>query len=371
MAGRSGVADVLGRRALNRALLERQLLSRRWEVPAAEALARLVGMQAQVPGNPYVGLWSRLAEFRHEELAGLIAGRRAVRMPLFRVTLHLVTADDCAALWPVMRGVLASSMLRSAFGKNLNGIDLEALTAAGRSLMEERPRTNAELGASLQEVWPEWDAVSLAYATRYLMPVVQVPPRGLWRQTGQPTWTTAEAWLGRTFDAEPSVDDLVLRYLAAFGPATVMDVRAWSGLTGVREVMERLRPRLRTFRDERGRELFDVQDGPLPDPETPVPPRFLPDYDNVLLGHGDRRRIMSEEFRTRVGIGKATVLVDGFVRGTWTVAGQGGTATLAIEAFAPMSEEERREVQEEGERLLAFVAADAERHDVRFVSAAE
>lgn len=233
--------------------------------------------------------------------------------------------------------------------------------------MEERPRTNAELSASLREVWPERDAASLAHATHYLMPVVQVPPRGLWGATGMPTWTTAEAWLGRPVEPEPSVEALVLRYLAAFGPATAMDVRAWSGLTGVREVIERLRPRLRTFRDERGRELLDVPDGPLPEPETPAPPRFLPDYDNVLLGHEERTRIMSEEFRKRVGIGKATVLVDGFVRGTWTIGRQGGRATLAIAEFAPLSARERQAVAEEGERLLAFVAGDAESRNVRFV----
>jgi hypothetical protein len=360
---------VLGQRALNRALLERQMLSRRWEMPAAGAIERLVGMQAQVPSNPYVGLWTRLAGFRHEDLAGLIAERQAVRMPLFRVTLHLVTANDCGALWPVMRGVLASSLWRTPFGRNLAGMDTEALVGTGRALMEERPRTNAELSRSLRELWPERDPASLAYATHYLTPVVQVPPRGLWGATGQPTWTTAEAWLGRPVAAAPSADELVLRYLAAFGPATPMDVRAWSGLTGVRAVVERLRPRLRTFRDERGRELFDVPDGPLPDPEVPVPPRFLPDYDNVLLGHADRTRVMSEEFRKRVGIGKATLLVDGFVAGTWTIGRQGAKVTLRIEEFAPLSAAERQAVEDEAERLLAFVAGDAAHRDVRLIAA--
>jgi hypothetical protein len=329
---------------------------------------RLVGMQAQVPSNPYVGLWTRLERFRHEELAGLIAERHPHRLPLLRVTLHLVTADDCLALWPVMRGVLEASLLRSAFGRNLAGVDVEELVDAGRALMEERPRTNAELSRFLQGLWPDRDAASLAYATHYLMPVVQVPPRGIWGAAAQATWATAEAWLGWHLDSEPSVDELVVRYLAAFGPATVTDVRAWSGLTGVRQVIERLRTGLRTFRDEYGRELFDVPEGSLPDPEVPVPPRFLPDFENVLLGHADRTRIMSEEFRQRVGIGKATVLVDGFVRGTWTIGRQGGTVTMPIEEFEPLSARERIAVGEEGERLLAFVAEDAERREVRFVA---
>jgi hypothetical protein len=361
-------AEVLGQRALNRTLLERQMLRRRCEVPAAEAIARLVGMQAQVPSNPYVGLWARLAGFRHEDLAGLIAGRRAVRMPLLRVTLHLVTADDCLALWPVMRGVLEASLWRSPFGKNLAGVDLEALVAAGRALMEERPRTNAELSKRLQALWPDREAASLAYATHYLMPVVQVPPRGIWGATGQPIWTTAAGWLGRPLAAEPSVDEMVMRYLAAFGPATAMDVRAWSGLTGMREVIARLRPRLRPFRDEQGRELFDVPEGLLPDPEEPVPPRFLPDYDNVLLGHADRTRIVSDEFRQRVGIGKAAVLVDGFARGAWAIERQGGAVTLVIDEFGALTARERQEVGEEGERLLAFVSGDATSRNVRFGS---
>lgn len=368
--GGSGPSDVLSPRALNRALLARQLLLRRAEMSAANAIEHLVGMQAQAPNAPYVGLWTRLEGFRHGELAQLMTERDAVRISLMRTTLHLVTARDCLALRPVMQAVLERGLYTgSPFGRNLVGMDMEALLAAGRALLEEQPRTTAALGKLLSARWPERDATSLAHAVRYLVPLVQLPPRGIWGASGQATWTTVEAWLGRPIGTDPTPDEVVLRYLAAFGPASVKDIQAWCWLTRLREVVERLRPGLRVFHDANGNELFDLPDAPRPDPDTPAPPRFLPEYDNALLSHADRQHIIADEYRERI-FTRGAALVDGFVRGTWKIGRQRGAATLLIELFEQISKGDCAALEEEGARLLTFAAADAETQDVQIASLA-
>ena len=334
--------EVLSRRALNRATLERQLLLRRARLPALDAVEHLVGLQAQVPLNPYTALWSRLERFRPQELADLLVERRVVRTVVMRATIHLVTADDCLLLRPLAQPVLTA----------------------------ERPRTGGELRAAFEERFPGHDAAALAYACRCLLALVQVPPRGVWGRTAQVSSSTAEAWLGRPLAADPSVDDMVLRYLAAFGPAAVADAATWSRLTGLRAVVERLRPRLRVFRDERGRELFDLPDAPRPDPDTPAPPRFLPEYDNVLLSHADRSRFRSAGDRPQASVTgpvHGTVLSGGFLCGTWRLdrARDTGAATLVVTPVERLTKRAGAALAAEGRRFLRFVAVDADGRDVR------
>ena len=251
-------------------------------------------------------------------------------------------------------------------------MDTEALSAAGRALLEERPRTAKELGGLLWERWPDRDPASLARAIRHLVPLVQVPPRGVWGKSGQTTYTTTEAWLSRPLDPDPSLEEMVVRYLGAFGPASVKDVQTWSGLTRLGEVVDRLRPRLSTFRDEHGSELFDLPDAPRPDPDAPAPPRFLPEFDNLILSHADRTRVIPNDYRKAIasknGMVPATVLVDGFVRGTWKTERTRGKATLVIEPFESLARKARDALDEEGERLVHFVAEPegAEAFEVRF-----
>lgn len=362
----------LDRRTLNRALLARQLLLRRETRPVPEVIEHLVGLQAQEPVDPYIGLWSRLDGFDPEELGRLITEHRALRAQLMRATIHLVTDRDAQALSPVMRPVLRRTFFsQSPFGRNLAGVDLDAVVAAGRAMIEERPRTRAELRVHLGPRWPDRDAASLAQAVTYLLPLVQVPPRGVWKRSGQAKWALTETWLGRPLASDASPEGAILRYLAAFGPASTSDVRIWSGLTGLNEVVERLRPRLRTFRDERGRELLDVPDGLIPDPETPAPVRFLPVYDNVVLSHQDRSRVIHDDDRRRVLSAAlegsfGTVLIDGFARATWRMARQAGRASLRIGLLDPLSESDLDDVTKEGDRLLAFVEPDAETREVQF-----
>ncbi|MFI9328858.1 winged helix DNA-binding domain-containing protein [Kitasatospora sp. NPDC052868] len=350
---------VLSTRALGRALLARQhLLARTTTAPAA-MIEHLGGLQAQAaPQPPYLGLLARLDGFTPEQLSGLIERREVVRIALQRSTIHLVTAADCLTLRPLVQPVLAKGLL-SSYGKLLAGLDLDALIAEARVLLEERPRTFQELGPLLAATRPDRDSAALAQAARCLLPLVQVPPRGLWGRGGAAAHTTAEAWLGRPLDPAPSIDALALRYLAAFGPARAADLQKWCGLTGLAAVLKRLAPQLVTFRDEQGRLLYDLPDAPRPDADTPAPVRLVAPFDNLLLSHADRTRVLPEEYRGRVmtqnGIVHGSVLLDGLVAGRWELTeGRGGGRTLVVHPYGSVSRADRSAVEAEGERVLAF-----------------
>ncbi len=312
-------------------------------------------MQAQLPQNPYVGLWTRLENFDPQELSDEIASRRAVRISMMRSTIHLVTARDCVALRPALQQFMERNFhTGTPFGRQIDGVDVKHLIKAGRELLEQEPMQFAELGRRLHERWPEHDPTALGYAVREYLPLVQVPPRGLWHGKGQALHTPADSWLGERIANEAPPDELVLRFLHAYGPATAADVQTFSGLPAQRAVLQRLRPQLRTFEDERGRELFDVPDAPLPDPKTPAPVRFLPDFDNVLLSHQDRTRILPRPFASPGGIGKPMVLVDGFVAATWKLT----KTALDIQPLRALTTRERQAVTKEAQQLLAFFSTD-------------
>jgi Winged helix DNA-binding domain len=352
-------------RALNRALLARQLLLERHEMSAADAIGHLVGLQAQEPQEPYVGLWSRLVGFQPDELVELLESRAAVRTQLMRRTLHLVTAQDCLTLRPLHQPMLRARML-ATLRREMPDVDLIELGQAGRPLFEEQPRTLSDAGRALVDRWPGVPARVLGDAVGSLVPLVQVPPRGLWGRRGQAINTTVEAWLGQPLAESTSeaLDELILRYLAAYGPAAAADIRAWSGLSGLQDSLARLRPDLRTFRDGRGRTLLDLPDAPLPDPRTPAPPRFLPAFDNAVLGFDDRSRIIDVAHRRLSVAGARFVLVDGRVGATWTVVSDETTATLRIAPLVRLRRRDTDAMVAEGRRLLAFLAATAKRRPV-------
>jgi len=360
---------VLTRRQLNRALLARQHLLECADMPAGEMIAHLVGMQSQAPNDPYIGLWTRLASFQPDDLSRMMLDRTALRASLMRGTIHLVTVDDYLRLFPVMFSLHQRVYPATDSGKRLDPARIPEVIAAGRDLLSESPMTIKELGERLRERWPDQDVRAMAQAIRFLLPLVQTTPRGVWGASQQATWALAEDWLGTPVPAQGDPEPIIRRYVAAFGPATVADMQAWSGLTGLRAVVERMRPELRVFRNERGQELFDVPGAPLPDPETPAPVRFLPGFENALLSHKDRTRIISEERRkvigSRNGLFDATYLVDGFVAGTWSVDVSKETATVTIRPFEPHLPDILDALEDEAYGLLLLLGEGRHRN-VRF-----
>ncbi|MGE7389334.1 winged helix DNA-binding domain-containing protein [Streptomyces sp. NPDC004126] len=359
----SRTSPVLDTRALNRATLARQLLLSRAEMSPEDAVAHLLGLQAQNVKPPYFQLHARLAGFRPEELARLMEERKVVRMVTMRSTIHTHTVRDALVLRPLVQGARDREV--NYFRKGLVGVDLERLARRARAFVEAEPRTMGEIREDLLLEWPSADPQSLAVAARCLLPLVQVTPRGVWGRSGQVRLTTLESWTGaREEEGEgegEGIDDVVLRYLGAFGPASVKDMQTWAGLTRLREAFERLRPRLVTFRDENGVELFDLPDAPRPDAGTPAPPRFLPEFDNLLLSHADRSRVIPPEAKGRSWTGNQahrTLLVDGFLAGLWRIDDTGDTGDtgerprLTVELFGTQTRARKDEIAAEGEALL-------------------
>ena len=349
------MTEVVSQRGLNRATLARQYLLERATIKAIDAIEHLAGMQSQAPLAPYIGLWTRLTGFAPGELASLTEERQAVRSHLMRNTVHLVSARDCLGWYPLFER-LRAAQFDARFPRGIEGVNRQALYRQARRLLEERPRTRGELSKLLAEHWPQADPVVLAYAATHHMALCQVPPRGIWGKTGPAAGTLVESWLAAPLRPVP-VEGLVLRYLGAFGPATVADIQVWSGLTRLREVAERLP--LRTFRGEAGQVLYDLPDAPRPPEDTPAPPRLLPAYDNLLLSHKDRTRVISQNRSVPLppgnGATTGTFLVNGMWHGTWQVRDQ----TLHIQPFTKVRAADLDGLLGEATQLCAFLGPQA------------
>jgi len=390
-------------RGLGRALLARQHLLDRTDAPAVEVVRHLVALQSQNPSSAYLALHARVAGLAHADLADAMTDRRVARLALLRDTVHLVTADDALALWPLLAPTLRRHLTANvSAAPTLRQVDLDDLRAAALDALADGPLTARDLGARLAATWPGLDPGSLAQGARGLLPLVQVTPRGVWGRSMPTTWTTAWAWFGVDApagdpgggapddDRDAALAALVRRYLAAYGPATVADVQRWSGLTRLAPVVARLRPELVELvhvdpPSGRPRVLLDLPGAPRPPEDARAPARLLPDFDNLLLGHDDRSRVIPPAIRpalaSRNGMPPGTVLLDGAVAGSWALRrerlprpagaprGRRERATLTVTPLRPWRPAERRAVLPEAERLARFVADDAAEHAVAVAEA--
>ena len=343
----------LTRRALNRATLARQMLLQRERTSALDAIARLAGMQAQVPKPPFIGLWTRIENFHADELRALIAQRKVVRATLMRGTIHLVAAADFLAWRMPIQPVLDMGAEAIAGGQ-----DVAKLTAEGRKFFDEEPRTFDALRKHLAARF-EGNERLMAYAVRMHLPLVLVPDGSPWGWAGNAPFAVAETYLGRKIPKASDARALALRYLAAFGPATAADFQTWSGLRTAKAVFDELRPQLLTFEGEKKKaELFDLPDAPRPDEDTPAPVRFLPEFDNLLLAHADRTRVIADEWRKRIATGNlrivGTFLVDGEVAGMWNAPKKKGQK-LELEPFVKIDRASKKALDEEASALAAFL----------------
>jgi winged helix DNA-binding protein len=348
------VERVLSTSELNRSLLARQLLAERSALPLTAALEQVGGLQTQYAPSGYVGLWSRLRDFRRDTLTEALEERRVVQATLMRSTIHLVSAGDYPILAAGLRRSRRDWWIRTR-RRDLDGLDFEAAVDRVRPFLAERPRRQAEILAFLAAVGlPRvvWDGLGT------WLDLVRVPPSGTWERRRADLYALAETWLGPSpVGEDEGLELLVRRYLAGFGPASLADVASWAGVPAavLRTAADRLD--LRRFRDEAGNELLDVRDAPLPDGRASVPVRFLPTWDANLLVHARRTLVMPERYRPIIFSTKApqsfpTFLVDGAVAGRWRLAG----GRIELDPFEPLPRRAFRELEREAAGLAAFHA---------------
>ncbi|MFQ6392499.1 winged helix DNA-binding domain-containing protein [Nocardia sp. KC 131] len=355
---------MLSTRVLNRTLLSRQHLLERSALTVPEMCDHLIGLQAQDSTPPFIGLWSRITDFDPMTVSAGLDDHSLVRITLMRGTIHLVTPPDALRIAPHVQPELEKVPFRKGFNFGaMVGLDPEEVRERGEAVLGDEPMATADMRAQAAVLWPDRDAGAVVQTWLYQLPVLQTPPRGKWKDNSRPVWSRVEPWLGAPLDPTYPLAELVFRYLRAFGPASTMDMQTWSKLTGMKKAVEQLGDRLRTYTDERGRTLYDVADGELADPDLPAPVRLLGWYDNVVLSHQDRTRIVPDggamplqAFATQV----SSVLIDGFLSGLYKVFLEKGLARLRISPTRPWSASERASVEAEAHALLAFLEADRE-----------
>ncbi len=349
---------------LNRATLARQLLLVRHQLTPRQAIERLAGMQAQEAKPPFLGLWSRLIGFERERLTKLLRRRLVVRGTLMRATLHLVTDKDFLALRPAVQPALSKAM-QSVLRGRCEGFEIDKVCRAAARLLDQGDATFETIRAHLASANAKADARAMGYAVRTHLPLLQVPTDDRWGYPKNPCFTSASSYLDASIDLdEDDATALVRRYLAAFGPASPADAQAWSGLTGLRATFESLRSQLVSFRTEADKELFDLARAPRPEAATPAPVRLLPAFDNLLLAHADRTRILADEHRPltcsknlRV---HPTFLVDGRIAGLWKIEATKRRATLFLQPFDALPREASTALTAEAEAMLGFAEPEAQ-----------
>ncbi|KAF0848863.1 winged helix DNA-binding domain-containing protein [Nocardia caishijiensis] len=351
----------LSNRVLNRTLLARQHLLERCTLSTPQMCDHLIGLQAQDVQPPFIGLWSRTVDFDPDTVSRGLQDRSLVRITLMRGTIHLVTPPDALRIAPHIQPELEKVPFRKGFNYGaMVGLDPEQVRAAGEEVLGDEPMSAADLRAEAARRYPDRDPGAVSQTWLYQLPVLQTPPRGRWRDNSRPVWSRVQPWLGAPLDPDYPVGELILRYLRAFGPASTMDMQTWSRLPGMKQVVADLGDRLRTYTDERGRTLYDDADLELADPDLPAPVRLLGWYDNALLSHQDRSRVVVEPIVARsFGANVAPVLIDGFTAGVYKIFVKAGTARFRVIPTRAWTKTEAVRVESEAAALLAFLEPES------------